>query len=115
MDTDDSDESDIGDYLSDPLDCSLECSDQEEDMDDANTSESGALDVIIQFHTGHVPEEDTIDYVDPKEQEGALIHVPPKNNHFCLVYKTLGTSRVQKYVNHYCTDYFYNLICTYYE
>ena len=115
VDTDDSDESDIGDYLSDPLDCSLECSDQEEDMDDANTSESGALDVIIQFHTGHVPEEDTIDYVDPKEQEGALIHVPAKNNHFCLVYKTLGTSRVQKYVNHYCTDYFYNLICTYYE
>lgn len=115
MDTDDSDESDIGDYLSDPLDCSLECSDQEEDMDDANTSEPGALDVIIQFHTGHVPEEDTIDYVDPKEREGALIHVPAKNNHLCLVYKTLSTSRVHKYVNHYCTDYFYNLICTYYE
>ncbi|XP_076241230.1 prolyl 3-hydroxylase sud1 [Calliopsis andreniformis] len=115
MDSDNSDESDIGDYLSDPLDCSLECSDQEEDIDDANTSESGALDVIIQFQTGHVPEEDTIDYVDPKEQEGALIHVPAKNNHLCLVYKTLGTCRVHKYVNHYCTDYFYNLICTYYE
>ncbi|XP_076180116.1 prolyl 3-hydroxylase sud1 [Ptiloglossa arizonensis] len=115
MDTDDSDVSDIGDYLSDPLDCSLECSDQEEDMDDTNASEQGALDVIIQFHTSHVPEEDTIDYVDPKEQEGALIHVPAKNNHLCLVYKTLGTCRLQKYVNHYCTDYFYNLICTYYE
>ncbi|KZC07106.1 PREDICTED: prolyl 3-hydroxylase OGFOD1 [Dufourea novaeangliae] len=115
LDTDDSDVSDIGDYLSDPLDCSLECSDQEEDMDDANASEPGTLDVIIQFHTGHVPEEDTIDYVDPREQEGALIHVPAKNNHLCLVYKTLGTSRVHKYVNHYCTDYFYNLICTYYE
>ncbi|OAD61014.1 2-oxoglutarate and iron-dependent oxygenase domain-containing protein 1 [Eufriesea mexicana] len=115
LDTDDSDVSDIGDYLSDPLDCSLECSDQEEDMDDANTSEPGALDMIIQFHTNHVSEEDTIDYVDPKEQEGALIHVPAKDNHLCLVYKTLGTCRVHKYVNHYCTDYFYNLICTYYE
>ncbi|XP_031840056.1 prolyl 3-hydroxylase sud1 [Nomia melanderi] len=115
LDTDDSDVSDIGDYLSDPLDCSLECSDQEEDMDDTVGSELGALDVIIQFQTGHVPEEDTIDYVDPKEQEGALIHVPAKNNHLCLVYKTQGTCRVHKYVNHYCTDYFYNLICTYYE
>ncbi|KOC66491.1 2-oxoglutarate and iron-dependent oxygenase domain-containing protein 1 [Habropoda laboriosa] len=115
LDTDDSDVSDIGDYLSDPLDCSLECSDQEEDMDDGNVSEPGALDVIIQFHTINVPEEDTIDYVDPKEQEGALIHVPAKDNHLCLVYKTLGTCRVHKYVNHYCTDYFYNLICTYCE
>ncbi|XP_076632145.1 prolyl 3-hydroxylase sud1 [Colletes latitarsis] len=115
LDTDDSDVSDIGDYLSDPLDCSLECSDQEEEMDYTNASEQGALDVIIQFHTNHVSEEDTIDYVDPKEQEGALIHVPAKNNHLCLVYKTLGTCRLQKYVNHYCTDYFYNLICTYYE
>ncbi|CAK9819524.1 Prolyl 3-hydroxylase OGFOD1 [Anthophora quadrimaculata] len=115
LDTDDSDVSDIGDYLSDPLDCSLECSDQEEEMEDANTSEPGALDVIIQFHTSHVPEDDTIDYVDPKEQEGALIHVPAKDNHLCLVYKTLGTCRVHKYVNHYCTDYFYNLVCTYYE
>ncbi|XP_053978545.1 prolyl 3-hydroxylase OGFOD1 [Hylaeus volcanicus] len=117
LDTDDSDVSDIGDYLSDPLDCSLECSDQEdqEDIEDTNVSEPGALDVIIQFHTNHVPEDDTIDYVDPKEQEGALIHVPAKNNHLCLVYKTLGTCRLQKYVNHYCKDYFYNLICTYYE
>ncbi|CAL7950660.1 unnamed protein product [Xylocopa violacea] len=115
LDTDDSDVSDIGDYLSDPLDCSLECSDQEEEIDDANTSEPGTLDVIIQFNTSHVSEDDTIDYVDPKEQEGALIHVPAKDNHLCLVYKALGTCRVHKYVNHYCTDYFYNLICTYYE
>lgn len=115
LDTDDSDVSDIGDYLSDPLDCSLECSDQEEDMDDTSGSEPGALDVIIQFKTSHVPEEDTIDYVDPREQEGALIHVPTKNNHLCLVYKNQGICRVHKYVNHYCTGYFYNLICTYYE
>lgn len=112
LDTDDSDVSDIGDYLSDPLDCSLECSDQEEDVE---ASEPGALDVIIQFHTGHVPEEATIDYIDPKEQEGALIHIPAKDNHLCLVYKNQGTCRVHKYVNHYCKDYFYNLICTYYE
>ncbi|KAG7189146.1 hypothetical protein KM043_008714 [Ampulex compressa] len=115
LDTDDSDVSDIGDYLSDPLDCSLECSDQEEDVEDVHPTEPGALDVIIQFNTGHVPEEDTIDYVDPKEREGALIHIPAKDNHLCLVYKNVGTHRVHKYVNHYCKDYFYNLICTYYE
>ena len=114
LDTDDSDVSDIGDYLSDPLDCSLE-SDQEEDIDDSNTSDVGALDVIIQFNTSHISEDHTIDYVDPKEQDGVLIHVPTKDNHLCLVYKRLITSRVHKYVNHYCTDYFYNLICTYYE
>lgn len=114
LDTDDSDVSDIGDYLSDPLDCSLE-SDREEDIDDSNTSDVGALDVIIQFNTSHISEDHTIDYVDPKEQDGVLIHVPTKDNHLCLVYKRLITSRVHKYVNHYCTDYFYNLICTYYE
>ncbi|XP_043597420.1 prolyl 3-hydroxylase OGFOD1 isoform X1 [Bombus pyrosoma] len=114
LDTDDSDVSDIGDYLSDPLDCSLE-SDREEDIDDLNASDAGALDVIIQFNTSHISEDHTIDYVDPKEQDGALIHVPAKDNHLCLVYKRLITSRVHKYVNHYCTDYFYNLICTYYE
>ena len=96
------------------LDCSLE-SDREEDIDDANTSDAGALDVIIQFNTSHISEDHTIDYVDPKEQDGVLIHVPTKDNHLCLVYKRLITSRVHKYVNHYCTDYFYNLICTYYE
>lgn len=115
LDTDDSDVSDIGDYLSDPLDCSLECSDQEDDVEEVNVSEPGALDVIIQFHTSHVHEEDTIDYVDPSEQEGALIHIPAKDNHLCLVYKTQGTCRLHKYVNHYCKGYFYNLICTYYE
>lgn len=114
LDTDDSDVSDIGDYLSDRLDCSLE-SDREEDIDDLNTADAGALDVIIQFNTNHISEDYTIDYVDPKEQDGVLIHVPTKDNHLCLVYKTLITSRVHKYVNHYCTDYFYNLICTYYE
>lgn len=115
LDTDDSDVSDIGDYLSDPLDNSLENSDQE-NLDDANTSDTGALDVIIQFNTNHMAEEEyTIDYVNPKQLEGTLIHVPTKDNHLCLVYKTLSTCRVHKYVTHYCTDYFYNLICTYYE
>ena len=111
----DSDESDIGDYLSDPNDRSLERSDPEDDAADSNVADSGSLDVILQFHTNHVPEEHTIDYVDPKEQDAALIHIPPKDNHLCIVYKVLSTCRFHKYVNHYCTDYFYNLICTYYE
>lgn len=111
----DSDESDIGDYLSDLNDRSLERSDQENEADESNASESGSLDVILQFHTHRVPEEHTIDYVDPKEQDAALIHIPPKDNHLCIVYKVSSTCRFHKYVNHYCTDYFYNLICTYYE
>lgn len=114
LDSDDSDVSDIGDYLSDPLDCSGECSDVE-DADEQNASEPGSLDVILQFHTDRAPGEDTIDYVDPKEQEGALIHVPAKDNHLCLVYKTLSTCRLHNYVNHYCGGYFYNLVCTYFE
>lgn len=114
LDTDDSDVSDIGDYLSDPLDCSGECSDDEA-ADEPNTSEPGSLDVILQFHTDRSPDEETIDYVEPKEQEGALIHVPAKDNHLCLVYKTLSTCRLHKYVNHYCEGYFYNLIGTYFE
>ncbi|KAK2584812.1 hypothetical protein KPH14_007125 [Odynerus spinipes] len=113
LDRSDSEVSDIGDYLSDPLDYLMEV--QEEAAQENETYEPGSLDVIMQFHTGHVPEEQTIDYVDPKEKEGALIHVPPKDNHLCLVYKTLSTCRVHKYVNHYCQDYFYNLVCTYYE
>lgn len=113
---DDSDVSDIGDYLSDPLDCSFDCSDQDEPEDEAEKAEEpGSLDVIMQFHTSQVLDNETIDYVDPREEDGALIHVPSKDNHLCLVYKTLGTSRVHKYVNHYCKGYFYNLVCTYYE
>lgn len=122
-DSEDSEVSDIGDYLS---------GDSEHEDDDCGSgsgggggggggdeeeeeTEPGTLDVIMQFHTGHLNEEDTIDYVDPKEPDGALINIPPEDNHLCLVYKTLSTSRVQKYVNHYCEGYFYNLICTYHE
>nr|XP_033323399.1 prolyl 3-hydroxylase OGFOD1 [Megalopta genalis] len=112
IDSDESDVSDIGDYLSDRLDYSPEYSEREDEIDDLNSS---ALDAIIQFHTNQVPPEDTIDYVNPREQDGALIHVPIKNNHLCLVYKNHGICRVHKYVNHYCPGYFYNLICTYYE
>ncbi|KAK9302116.1 hypothetical protein QLX08_005731 [Tetragonisca angustula] len=102
-DTDESDVSDIADYLSDPV----ECSDLEE--------EPGVLDVIIQFNTNHLGDDHTIDYVNPKEQDGVLIQVPSKDNHLCLVFKNVSVTRLHKYVNHYCTDYFYNLICTYYE
>lgn len=117
-DSDDSDVSDIGDYLSDPLDCSFDCSDEEEQHEEdavADVPEPGSLDVIMQFHTGQTQDNETIDYVDLREEEGALITVPSKDNHLCLVYKTLGTCRVHKYVNHYCKGYFYNLVCTYYE
>jgi Rps23 Pro-64 3,4-dihydroxylase Tpa1-like proline 4-hydroxylase len=127
-DTDDSDVSDIGDYLSDPLDCEhsgqedaigegpfLEDGLEEEEEEEDNVEEPGSLDVIMQFNTNGTIDTETIDYVDLKEENGALIHVPSKDNHLCLVYKTLGICRVHKYVNHYCKGYFYNLVCTYCE
>ncbi|XP_063977966.1 prolyl 3-hydroxylase OGFOD1-like [Diachasmimorpha longicaudata] len=85
------------------------------DEDDDIYDESGTLDVIMQFNTSGVPEDATIDYVDPMEPDGAFIHVPPEDNHLCLVYRTSDTSRVHKYVNHYCEGYFYNLVCSYLE
>lgn len=106
-DSDDSQGFDIG---NDPSDLS----EAAESADESGT-EPGTLDVIMQFNTSRVPEDETIDYVDPKEQDGTFIHVPAQDNHLCLVYKTSDTCRVQKYVNHYCEGYFYNLICSYYE
>ncbi|XP_011301069.1 prolyl 3-hydroxylase OGFOD1-like [Fopius arisanus] len=85
--------------------------------DDIDTSDTklGTLDVIIQFNTTRVPEDVTINYVCPEEPDGTLVHVPPEDNHLCLVYRTTDTCRVHKYVKHYCEGYFYNLICSYYE
>ncbi|XP_031784915.1 prolyl 3-hydroxylase OGFOD1 [Nasonia vitripennis] len=124
LDTDDSDVSDIGDYLSDPLDRSdeeeqpeEEASAEEQPEEEASVEEQepGSLDLVIQFHTSSLSKIQTIDYVDLREEEGALISVPPKDNHLCLVYKTLGTCRVHKFINHYFKGAFYNLVCTYYE
>lgn len=106
-DSEDSEVSDIGDYLSG--------SSKYSEDDEKSVTEPGTLDVIMHFHTSNVPDGETIDYVDPKEPDGALIHVTPEDNHLCLVYKVLSTCRFQKYINHYCEGYFYNLICTYYE
>lgn len=116
LDTDDSDVSDIGDYLSDPLDCSVECSDEEKKTVETNSPVLGALDVILQVHASNAPQEEcVIEYLDPTEQDTAIIQIPTKDNHLSIVYKTGDTCRVHKYVNHYYSDYFYNLICTYYE
>lgn len=91
--------------------------DEEEDKEKSSAElEPGELDLIIQFHTNNVKElDDSIDYVDPLDLKGELVHVPAKDNHLCLVYKTSSICRVHHYVNHYCKGYFYNLVCTYYE
>ncbi|XP_034950365.1 prolyl 3-hydroxylase OGFOD1 [Chelonus insularis] len=107
-DSEDPEVSDIGDYLSDSL--SEDDQDEEEEQD-----VPGTLDVIMQFNTNDVPESETIDYIDTKELDSALIHIAPDDNHLSLVYKQLSTCRLHKYVNHYCEGYFYNLICTYRE
>ncbi|XP_044007764.1 prolyl 3-hydroxylase OGFOD1 [Aphidius gifuensis] len=117
-DSEDSEVSDIGDYLSgdsDQEDDTIQDDNYDVNNDIESQPEPGTLDVIMQFYTGRLTEEETIDYVDPKEPDGALIHIPPEDNHLCLVYKTNSTTRLQKYISHYCEGYFYNLICTYYE
>ncbi|XP_014486989.1 PREDICTED: prolyl 3-hydroxylase OGFOD1 [Dinoponera quadriceps] len=89
---------------------------EEVEGDKENSEESGELDLIIQFHTSDKKElKDVIDYVDPLEPNGELVHVPMKDNHLCLVYKSPSICRVHHYVNHYCKGYFYNLICTYHQ
>ncbi|CAG5096077.1 Similar to OGFOD1: Prolyl 3-hydroxylase OGFOD1 (Homo sapiens) [Cotesia congregata] len=118
-DSEDPDVSDIGDYLSGSSRSSEDGDDRDnvdemDDYDDSNI-EPGTLDVIMQFNTMHVSESETIDYLDPKEQESALIHIAPQDNYLCLVYKELSTCRLHKYVNHYFEGYYYNLICTYRE
>ncbi|XP_017887076.1 prolyl 3-hydroxylase OGFOD1 [Ceratina calcarata] len=121
LDTDESDVSDIGDYLSDPLECSLERSDEEEvvkpeEVVPTKTQPTGSLDLILQFHANNAPQdESTICYLDPMTSDATLMNIPPKDNHLSIVYKVGNTCRIHRYVNHYHPDYFYNLICTYYE
>lgn len=108
-DSEDSQVSDIGDYLSDSSRCS-------EENSDGIVGGPGNLDVVIQFHTSELSDDDMIHYVDPKDTDGTQAHIPPEDNHLTLVYyKDACTCRVHKYINHYVDGYFYNLICTYHE
>ncbi|XP_011160258.1 prolyl 3-hydroxylase OGFOD1 [Solenopsis invicta] len=92
-------------------------SDSEDDS--ASKDDEFLLDVIIQFHTqdakGIPKTGDTIDFVDPCEQEGILIQVPIRDNHLCLVYRSFMICRLHKYLNHLYDGYSYTFICTYYE
>ncbi|XP_012535328.2 prolyl 3-hydroxylase OGFOD1 [Monomorium pharaonis] len=92
-------------------------SDSEDDS--ASKDDEFLLDVIIQFHTqdtkGIPKTEDTIDFVDPCEQEGILIQVPTRDNHLCIVYRSFMICRLHKYLNHLYDGYSYTFICTYYE
>ncbi|XP_015521815.2 prolyl 3-hydroxylase OGFOD1 [Neodiprion lecontei] len=108
-----SDSTDTEDYSSNPP------SDPESDTSQSDNEEKdnrpGTLDVLLQFHTENATDDTTIDYIDPKQKDGALIHIPPQDNHLCLVYRTADTCRCNEYVNHYCKGYFYTLVCSYYE
>ncbi|KAL0122860.1 hypothetical protein PUN28_007500 [Cardiocondyla obscurior] len=92
-------------------------SDSEDEF--ANKNLEFLLDVIIQFHTvdtkGTSKTKETIDFVDPTEQEGIIIQIPYKDNHLCLVYRSVMISRLQKYLNHFYDGYSYAFVCTYYE
>lgn len=103
-----SDSSDIEDYMSH--------TDSDSNEESISDSCPKSLDLIMQFHIASAKDiDDTIDYVDPREPNGELIHIPTKENHLCLVYKATNICRLHRYINHYCKGYFYNLICTYYE
>ncbi|XP_072767047.1 prolyl 3-hydroxylase OGFOD1 [Anoplolepis gracilipes] len=98
---------------------------QDEDSSPSDTSDSddengeNTLDVIIQFHTINdegVPKTgDTIDFIDPNQEQGTLIQIPMLDNHLCLVYRSLTVCRLQQYLNHLYDGYSYSLICSYYE
>ncbi|XP_011335377.1 prolyl 3-hydroxylase OGFOD1 isoform X2 [Ooceraea biroi] len=89
------------------------------DEDSISTRDGYALDVMIQFHTvnaqGTPKTEDTIDYVNPCEEQGSIIEVPQKDNYLCLAYKSPMVCRLQRYLNHFYDGYTYNLLCMYYE
>jgi len=86
---------------------------------DSNERDGYALDVMIQFHTadtqGTQKTEDTINYVDPCEEEGTIIGIPQMDNHLCLVYKSPMVCRLHHYLNHFYDGYTYNIIGIYYE
>ncbi|XP_050454828.1 prolyl 3-hydroxylase OGFOD1 [Cataglyphis hispanica] len=86
---------------------------------DSINNEEYTLDLIIQFHTENeqgVPKtKDTIDFIDPTQEQGTLIQIPSLDNHLCLVYRSLMVYRLQQYLNHLYEGYSYNLICSYYE
>ncbi|XP_077257379.1 prolyl 3-hydroxylase sud1 [Temnothorax americanus] len=87
--------------------------------DSASEDDEFQLDAMIQFHAedakGKPKTEDTIDYVDVSERGGVLMQVPMRNNHLCLVYRSVLISRLQKYLNHLYDGYSYTFICSYYK
>jgi len=101
-------------------DISFVCYDSSSDeSNDSNGRDGYALDVMIQFHTaddqGTQKTEDTINYVDPCEEEGTIIGIPQMDNHLCLVYKSPMVCRLHHYLNHFYDGYTYNIIGMYYE
>lgn len=89
------------------------------DSENDSNNDEYILDVIMQFHTTNdqdVPKtEDTIDFIDPNQEQGTLIQIPALDNHLCLVYRSLMVYRLQQYLNHLYEGYSYTLICSYYE
>lgn len=89
------------------------------DSENDSTNDEYTLDVIMQFHTVNdqgVPKTgDTIDFIDPNQEQGTLIQIPALDNHLCLVYRSLMVYRLQQYLNHLYEGYSYTLMCSYYE
>lgn len=106
------------DYMSSPEDKKLYDRESDEASGDETEDEEepGVLDVIIQFHTENDrTRQSTIDYVDPEDVNGQLVSLDINDNQLCLVYYETNIKRLHRYVNHYCSGYFYNFICTYHE
>lgn len=99
--------------------CDYDNDSSSDDEDSVSTREGYDLDVIMQFHTvnaqGASKTKDTIDYVNPCEEQGIIVEVPQKDNHLCLAYKSPVVCRLQHYLNHFYEGYTYTLLCMYYE
>ncbi|XP_014212062.1 prolyl 3-hydroxylase sudestada1 [Copidosoma floridanum] len=77
-----------------------------------------SLEVMMPFNPLMGAEKQYVYYIDPQEKDSKkaiLISVPMKPNYLSIVYKEKDICHVQKYINHYASHEFYNLVITYHE
>lgn len=91
-----------------------------EEMNFEENSESepgtpGALDVVVYFHSKNAPNDTTLNYVDPRREDGVFLTLPIEDNTLFLVFREEGVVRHNAYVNHYCKGNFYSLVFSYKE
>lgn len=88
-------------------------------ISDKSEYDCDELDVIMYFNSTENSQIGTITYLDPIDTEdNVLLTIYPKNNNLNIVYRTSGTTKFTKYVNHKMVEpskYFYIVSCRYKE